>query len=648
MIDPDTIARIRDRLSIAEIVGESVKLERRGRSLLGLCPFHKEKSPSFHVNEERGRYHCFGCQASGDVFSFVQNVEGLTFIEALQKLAERAGVRLEDEATPEERRQRSEEKRREQALYDANAAAATFFERMLGEHPGAKTAEDELARRALPFGGPADAVLRAFRVGYAPEGWDTLAEHLRRAGIDPRAAEVAGLIAPRKSGGGYYDRFRQRLMFAVIDLQGRVVAFSGRALPSSTPSDEAPAKYINSPETPIYKKRSTVFGLFQARGALRGGAPCVVVEGNFDVVALQARGVAGAVAPLGTAFTEDQGRAIRRFTHDVVFLFDGDRAGREATQKAREPARAAQLRARVARLPDGMDPDDFSRVRGAAALGEVIKSARGMLDYLIAEQLDDRFASSDPEASARALRAVLELLATEDDPAVRALAQKHVVQLAQRLGIADARTFASLEASVIATLRRSAPDSNVAHSAGDSGRANREVGEGRRSTPGRHEDGEPPSRHEMQGGRKDAKSRGIDALTESIVGALLDFPELLDSDELIEYSDQMMGDLARTVASLRAARTGAALANFAEALAKMPASVRPFAEARLAAPVYQNLGAAKMEFIVNLRKLESSALSRQVRGAAVELERVRQWGDTSREDELLRAAAEAARRKRDL
>lgn len=646
MIDPDTIARIRDRLSIAEIVGESVKLERRGRSLLGLCPFHKEKSPSFHVNEERGRYHCFGCQASGDVFSFVQNIEGLSFIEAIQKLAERAGVQLEEEASPEQRRQRSDEKRREQALYDANLAAAAFFERMLAEHPGAKVARDELTRRQLPLGGPADAVLRAFRVGYAPEGWDTLAEHLRRAGIDARAAEAAGLVAPRKSGGGYYDRFRQRLMFAVVDLQGRVVAFSGRALPSSTPSDEAPAKYINSPETPIYKKRSTVFGLFQARAALRGGAPCVVVEGNFDVVSLQARGVAGAVAPLGTAFTEEQGKAIRRFTHDVVFLFDGDRAGKEATQKAREPARAAELRARVARLPDGMDPDDFSRERGSAALGEVIKSARTMLDYLIMEQLEAPFSASDPEAHARAERAVLELIAAEDSPEVRAHARQYAERLAKRLNVSDARAFASLEASVNVALRSSTRRTKAG---GDDAHASEPT---------------PNERASREGRAAASTPRGVDALTASIIGALLDFPELLDSDELIEYSDEMTGDLALTVACLRAARpalpSAAAsnalthagdwgpTANFTEALANIPASVRPFAEARLVAPVYQNLGAAKMEFVVNLRKLASTALSRQVRGAAVELERVRQWGDSSREDELLRAAAEAARKKRDL
>lgn len=616
MIDQATIERIREQTSIEELIGESVKLERRGRSTLGLCPFHQEKTPSFHVSDERGRYHCFGCGASGDVFRFVQETEGLNFVEAIKHLAARVGITVEDDLSDAERKQQQSAHRRDEQLYAVNATAAGFFEKMLASHPSRAAAHNELTARGLGDEKANEDVLRAFRIGYAPLGWEGLTNHLKAAGLDLRAAETAGLIAPRKQGGGYYDRFRHRLMFAVVDLNGRVIAFSGRALPHPE-EEESPAKYINSPESPIYKKRNTVFGLHQARAVLRGGKPAVLVEGNFDVVSLHARGVTEAVAPLGTAFTLEQGKNIRRFTNQVIFCFDGDRAGQEATRKSREPATEAGLSCRVAPLPEGMDPDDFIRKHGSDAFRRVLGQARGMLDHLISDLLDERFSADDAEARGRKLNQVLELLSTENDPTVRALAEQYADTLASRLGVADARTFRALRGSVQKSLARGT------------------------------------SHPEASAHRVRPRGRGEFEMTTAVIGALLDFPELLDSEDLLAYSARMEGELAAVIACLHRARratrspTGHLSAgDLHEALAKMPENVRPFVQARLAAPLHGATKTAQVELIGNLKKLMHIEHTRLSSSAQSDLEKARRAGDFDQELDLLRQQTLRARKRR--
>jgi DNA primase len=618
VIAQETIDKIRDLANIGDIIGESVRLERKGRSLTGLCPFHKEKSPSFNVNEERGFYHCFGCKASGDVFKFVQETEGLSFLEAVRALGERLGVDIEDDLSSDERKRRDAEKRQEQALFDVNASAAQFFEDMLRQHAG--VAHQELARRGLSYSGPAHGVLKSFRVGYAPDTWDALASFLKRAGHDLRAAESVGLIAPRKQGQGYYDRFRHRLMFAVLDLHGRVVAFSGRSLPPLKPLEEdPPAKYINSPESPIYKKRSSVFGLYQARSALRAKNQCVIVEGNFDVVSLHAQGFAQTVAPLGTAFTLEQGKLIRRFASEVILLFDADQAGRKAAVASREPAKEAGLSAKVARLPDGSDPDDFARAKGAEGLKNLIDASQGMLDYMISLVLDEKFAAADAEGQARRIQKVVELLKAEDDPNVAALAERHADRLAGRLGLADGHTFRALKNSIRRSLQAER------HAPWDEGA----------SAP-----------------RPDPVAERTQGIGKAIVGALLDFPELLDSDELIAYSAHMEGDAAAAVATLKllALQKGGVLSGGAlqEALPRLPDRLQPFAAQRLAAPKHLDIDTARVELFANLDKLHQMELTRLSSSALSEIERARQEGDYDQELELLRRQEERARRRRGL
>lgn len=619
VIAQETIETIRDRANIADIIGESVKLERKGRSLTGLCPFHKEKSPSFNVNEDRGFYHCFGCKASGDVFKFVQETEGLTFIEAVRNLAERLGIDVEDDLSSDERKRRAAERRQELSLYEVNASAAQFFEAMMDKHPLSHFARDELERRALPWQGPGHETLKAFRVGYAPDSWDELANFLRKAGHDLRAAENVGLIAKRREGQGYYDRFRHRLMFAVVDLHGRVVAFSGRSLPAPQPKEgDPPAKYINSPESPVYRKRATVFGLYQARDTLRSGKPCVMVEGNFDVVSLHAQGFTQTVAPLGTAFTPEQGKQIRRFTNQITFLFDGDAAGRKATAASRQPARECGLSAKVARLPDGLDPDDFVRKRGAEGLTNLLSASQGMLDYLISEVLDENFASRDAAGQAEKVAQVIELLKSEEDPNVVALAEQHADKLAGRLGVADAHTFRALRNSIRRTLltRKEAPTASISVD----------------------DDFERPT---------DERTVKIGR---AILGALLDFPELLDSEELMAYSPHMEGDVAAAVACLRATTVVAPVdgPQLHAALSRIPEHLKGFAAERLAAPKHEDIDIARVELFANLDKLRSMELTRLSSTALSEIERARQEGDYEQELLLLQEQTLRARQKRGL
>ncbi|HMY21139.1 MAG TPA: DNA primase, partial [Polyangium sp.] len=453
MIAPQTIASVKERTDLVALIGETVRLVRKGRTFQGLCPFHKEKTPSFHVNPERGIYHCFGCKESGSAIDFLMKVEGMTFTEAVRSLAERAGIEVVDTATDAERREAIAARRARDDLYAINNLAATFFEQSMrgpSAHPLALYALHELHRRGLDpgpdaAGSVADA-LQAFRVGYAPPAWDGLVSFLKRQGVSPAAAEKVGLLVPRSSGTGYYDRFRHRLMFAVTDVQGRVIAFSGRSLAEPTAEElrslglspqagaEVPAKYVNSPESPIYTKGEHLFGLYQARHAIRQRGEALLVEGNFDVLSLHARGVDNVVAPLGTAFTAAQAKLLKRFTPTVTILFDGDAAGKKATWAARVPCKEGGLDARVGVLPPKADPDDFVRTRGVEALKSVTKSAKEMYEYLIENALEnDAFNDASTNGKLSRIHAVAALLGEQQDPVKRLMLKTYADRMSSKL-----------------------------------------------------------------------------------------------------------------------------------------------------------------------------------------------------------------------
>ncbi len=626
MISPDTIAQVRERTDLVALIREGVpSLKRRGRSWVGLCPFHKEKSGSFHVNADRGFFHCFGCKESGSAIDFVMKHDGATFPEAVRSLAERAGIAIEEEQV--ERTEVDRQKKARDALYAASQLAATFFEQQLKEHPHRSYALGELARRGLVpswashemgSAGVApgaerqtaiDDTLQAFRIGYAPPGWDGLAVFLRQQGISAMAAETAGLLVPRSSGTGHYDRFRHRLMFSVLDIQGRVIAFSGRALPAlpeeaerEADRDHKPAKYINSPESPIYTKGATLFGLYQARHAIRQAETATLVEGNFDVVSLHAHGVANVVAPLGTAFTADQAKLLKRFASHLVLLFDADAAGQKAVLLARETCREAGLTAKVARLPPGADPDDFVRSKGAGALQQVVGAATGMLEYLL-EQKFESLTSANIYEKKEVLDSIKRLLAEEDDPLVRSMGKTYVDRLAGRMDlIQSVDSFQALERSFMQALAEAGP---------------------RPPPPG-------PSQREA---RVTAKAAGSMERRE-IVGALIEYPSLLVEPDVQEVLGLLEGPSASAVAALARSVSAEPAPPPLEAsdvprqegesreireksldtssfLAQIPPAIRAFASERLAAPQHATREEAWRHLRNNGRKLRNVILERE-------------------------------------
>ena len=360
---------LRGRAGLADVIARRVKLTRKGREHMGLCPFHKEKTPSFTVNEEKGFYHCFGCGEHGSVFDFVMQTEGLSFPEAVEKLAGEAGVEIPQDS-PEER----ERQKQRQTLYDVTEAAAQFFEHQLYQ-PSGKHALDYLKGRGLT-----DDTIKRFQLGFAPDDRNALKGALGRDGIDEGRMIAAGLIIqPDDQSRDSYDRFRGRVMFPITDTRDRVIAFGGRILGDGEP------KYLNSPETSLFHKGRVLYGQKMASGPARKTGSIIVTEGYTDVIALNQAGLENAVAPLGTALTEDQIRILWKIVPEPVLCFDGDAAGQKAAARAAEralPLLASGYGLRFALLPDGEDPDSLIKTSGADAMTKVIQSALPLSEVL--------------------------------------------------------------------------------------------------------------------------------------------------------------------------------------------------------------------------------------------------------------------------
>ncbi len=648
MISPETIALVRERTDIVAVITEGVSsLKRRGRSFVGLCPFHKEKSPSFHVNPDRGFFHCFGCKESGSAIDFLMKHEGYTFPEAVRALAERAGIPIEEERGTPQSSEADRQRKARDDLYAVNALAATFFEQELRQHEHREYALEELARRGLvPGKDPkVDEVLQAFRIGYAPGAWDGLTTFLKAQGVSPVAAETVGLLVPRSSGSGYYDRFRHRLMFAVVDAQGRVVAFSGRALrdlppegprpglvrlgpDAHDPDAHKPPKYINSPESPVYSKGQMLFGIHQARHSIRQEEVAVLVEGNFDVVSLHARGITNVVAPLGTAFTTDQAKLLKRFAPDIVFLFDGDAAGRKAVRLSREAVRAAGLSARVADLPNGIDPDELSRTKGKQAVDDLIASAKGLLEALIQMSLDESFTQADAYEKQARIAFVARLIAEEDDPMVHAMAKGFTDMIAGRLDIVRSGegAFRALENGVKQALAKA--------------EAERRKAEAEAGLTTRHQ------LSESNGSRIAPRTPGSEARKE-MVGILIECPGLLDDPEVAEELSHLEGVSVKIAAALRRAWNSADKKLDTDAfLAQMEPAVRAFAAEKLVNPKQENETQAKVSLLDNANKLKRLLLSQEA--AEISRETYRMHGDSEAERELLRESQERLRAKHGL
>jgi DNA primase len=441
LIPDDVIGEIRQRADIVAVIGQHVQLRKAGRNHKGLCPFHGEKTPSFNVNPDKGFFYCFGCQKKGDVFTFVMEYEGKSFMEAAEQLARLAGVTLpEPEAMdPAQRRAIAEQRSEKAQLYRINQLAAEFFRRRLLDAGGLP------AREYLTERGVSDEIAARFQLGYAPDEWGALADFLAQEKVPARQAETLGLIAPRQRASGHYDRFRHRLVCPVIQASGEIVGFSARALPGAVvtaPSDggDAPAKYINSPESPIYKKSKLLYGVQQARDAIRIKGRVVLVEGNFDVISLHQAGVTETMAPLGTALTEDQVDLLRRLSDKVVLVYDGDKAGRAATLKALRLLIAAGLDVFIVELPMGEDPDSVARKGGA--LAALFDKTRPAIGYFISHVWGTP-GQSAVEYSRAVHEAASVLPAVKDE-----LGRRHIIdQFAGQLGVPFERLRADLRAA---------------------------------------------------------------------------------------------------------------------------------------------------------------------------------------------------------
>ncbi len=374
---PSFLDEIRSRVSLVSVIGRRVRLTKKGREHSGLCPFHNEKTPSFTVNEDKGFYHCFGCGAHGDVITFEMQTHRLSFPEAVERLAAEAGIEVPVQA-PEER----EQAKRAASLYDVMEKACAFFETEL-RGPAGQAGLDYLRRRGLD-----DRTLARFRLGFSPDSRTALKQALKQAGLPEALAIEAGLlIAPEASGRDGrepYDRFRGRVMFPITDRRGRIIAFGGRILGDGQP------KYLNSPDTPLFHKGTVLYGLAQAREPAAEAGTVIVCEGYMDVIALNRAGFAHAVAPLGTALTEQQIELLWRMAAEPIVCLDGDAAGQRAAAKAAEralPLLKPGLSLRFATVPAPEDPDSLIRAQGPEAMQRVLESASPLSEVLWRQQL---------------------------------------------------------------------------------------------------------------------------------------------------------------------------------------------------------------------------------------------------------------------
>ncbi len=395
----DFLQRISDSLNIADVIGAYVPLKKRGSRYWACCPFHHEKSPSFSISPDKGLYYCFGCHAAGNIFTFVQKMENLTFNEAVERLAEIAHINLpQDEETEENRRKQAKIK----SMYRIAQMAADYFHSCLTQTRMGQAGLEYLTKRHLT----ADTI-ESFKLGYAPAEWDRLfRDFTQKKQIDIQTLCDTGLIV--QSNGRYFDMFRNRCMFPIFNLKGVPVAFGGRVLDDSKP------KYLNSPETSIFNKRMLLFALYQALPKIRKTRQAIIVEGYMDAISLHANGVTNAVASLGTAFTIEQARLLKRYADEVVFSYDMDAAGQNATRRALEIAGTVGLKIRVVCVGDGKDPDEFVNLHGGEAYLEMVKQAPSALDYLL-ESFLQQYDSTSMDGQQHIVQEMLAILMSRAD-----------------------------------------------------------------------------------------------------------------------------------------------------------------------------------------------------------------------------------------
>ncbi len=422
MIPESTLDQIQERVDIAEVIGAHVPLRRVGKNFKANCPFHLEKTPSFMVNPDKQIFHCFGCGVGGNVFTFLMKYEKKDFREVVEMLAERAGIEI-----PKDRVMDAEKESRRAQLLKAHHLASEYYQKILWNDASAARAREYLSSRGLT-----EETIKEFQIGFSADAWEALAPALKN-GVTEKELEAAGLIMPGKEGT-HYDRFRKRIMFPILDSKGVCVAFGARVLDDSLP------KYLNSPETEIYSKGRQLYGLYQARTAIRTENFVIVVEGYMDVIGCHQAGVRNTVASLGTALTSEQARLMKRHTPNVIILYDADAAGEMATLRGLEIFLEEGMEVRIVRLADGYDPDSYILKFGIGAFREALGSAKSLFDYKLA-LLKTKYVPKTMEGRVKIANEMVTLFSKVKNEILRAAWTQ---ELAKEIGLSEAAVKAEV------------------------------------------------------------------------------------------------------------------------------------------------------------------------------------------------------------
>jgi DNA primase len=415
-IPENILSEIQDKCDIVEIISSYIPLKQAGRNFKAQCPFHHEKTPSFIVSPEKQIYHCFGCNSGGNVFNFIKEYEKIEFIDAVKMLAEKTGVRL-----PEYKKQDEHDSSIVSAIYAINDVAANYYCNLLEKLPASSDAKQYINKRGLN-----SHVIKRFRIGYADSAWKGLLDYLLTRGIKADTVFKAGLILKGKDNS-YYDLFRNRLVFPIVDVRGRVIGFGARVLDDSLP------KYINSPETAVYKKGQHLYGLNFAKQYIKEKNYAIITEGYLDVITCHQYGIQNAIASLGTALTTEQIRLLKRYTHNVVILYDADQAGEMASLRGLDLFLEEGMNVKIATLDKGHDPDSFLHKFGAEKFDAAIKKSKSLFTYKL-DILNKRFNSSEPEAKAEIIKEMLDTINRVRNAIIKA---EYIKLLAQELSVKE-------------------------------------------------------------------------------------------------------------------------------------------------------------------------------------------------------------------
>jgi DNA primase len=431
LIPEDKISEIKNAADIVDVVSETVLLKKAGKNFIGLCPFHSEKTPSFTVSPDKQIFHCFGCSAGGNVFSFLMKQEGLSFPEAARHLAKRYGVDIPEGPLSQEQRKRMSER---ESLLDLNRRAMDFYHQTLVKNAAGETGRSYLFKRGIT-----QKTIEDFKLGFARDGWDHLLRFFSSKGIAPVQLEKSGLILSRKDNSGYYDRFRNRIIFPIFDVNMQTVGFGGRVLDDSLP------KYLNSPETPVYSKSRSLYGIHRAKDKCRAAGTVFIVEGYLDLLALHQHGIENSVATLGTALTAEHVRLLTRYAGRMILVYDSDEAGIRSAQRCIETFWQEHVDFRredvfseekadthILVLPAGHDPDSFVFENGPESFLAAASNSPGIITFLM--DCAVRRHSLTPEGKLRIISELQEPLSAINDRVAQAL---YIQQLAERIGIAE-------------------------------------------------------------------------------------------------------------------------------------------------------------------------------------------------------------------